>query len=92
MNGPTMPPVNVNALVGPKCQLYELFYVRTGGHGGPWIGLDNAITAAGRLLAGLPSEGAVTIRPYVNAAGSDGYGPPVATVTREHANRKGHEQ
>jgi hypothetical protein len=57
---------------------YELFY-NDGGHGGPWIGLDDAIRQAKRIIAGSPSTTAITIHPH-SATGMGGYGPAIIRV------------
>lgn len=65
---------------------YELFYRRTGGHGGPYYGLPAAQQAATRLLDGQSSEDAIDIRPYSHGWDKPGalppFGPVVCTIRR----------
>jgi hypothetical protein len=58
--------------------MYELFY-GSGGHGGPYPGLEKAVRAAINLLHGSKSERAIDIRPRT----SDGYGKSVATARKD---------
>lgn len=67
--------------VPPARPRYELFYRRTGGHGGPYYGLAAARQAAARLLDGLASEDAIDIFPY-SADQPLGCGTPVCTIRR----------
>lgn len=58
-----------------KDEMYELFYF-TGGHGGPYLSLQEAIDTARRYLRGNVRERRIDIKPYTK----DGYGPVCAVV------------
>lgn len=60
---------------------YELFY-NDGGHGGPYLSLDQAIRRAKQLIAGSSSTTSITIHPY-SATGIGGYGPAMIRVERD---------
>lgn len=47
-----------------NAQRYELFY-STGGHGGPYRGLGNALASAINIALGMPNEIAVELHPYM---------------------------
>ena len=67
---------------------YELFYP-TGGHGGPYHSLNEAVVAARRLLRGFIT-GTIT---YIDIRlrTKDGFGDVVQRVTLDEANAEGSE-
>ena len=64
-----------------KDKTYELFY-GTGGHGGPYRNLQQAIVGAAQRLKGDATERRITIKPRTSD-GVGGYGDSVFTLFKD---------